>query len=406
MRNAPRAKATGFSEKRRRSVLRQSTQPSQPTILVSVAGLSPQVITETLYCLVKQTDPPVPIREIRVVTTQAGEARVRDSLLHPRQGWFHRFCREFGIPPGSSRFDPSCILVPKSPGGQPLDDVRTPADNALVADCILSLVRDLTRDPGTSLHCSVAGGRKTMGLFLGIAFQLFARPQDRLSHVLVWPPEMEGQRDFFYPAPGQTAYTVDGRTIRSRDVKVELAEVPLLLLRERLSGLDIEGFPYSALVGRAQQELDRLISPPTLSLHPASRSLRIAGHSIELTPIQFAVYAILAQRRARGCGQAKCVGCADCSLEAKAFHDAAMREELRRHILELGVRDERSRVLARWAGAADECFREARAKLNRRIRAVLGTGPWVERYCVAAARAAGSQTRYFIPVDPKQIVPA
>jgi len=296
--------------------------------------------------------------------------------------------------------------VPRTPGGRPLDDVRTPADNALVADCILSLVRDLTRDAGTSLHCSVAGGRKTMGLFLGIAFQLFARPHDRLSHVLVWPPEMEGQRDFFYPAPGQTAYTVDGRTIRIREIKVELAEVPLLLLRDRLSGVGLEGLSYSSLVGRAQQELDRLMSPPTLSLHPASRSLGIAGQSIELTPVQFAVYAILAQRRMRGCRRVECLGCASCSLEAKTFHDPAMREELRRHILELGVRDERSRALARWAGAADDCFRETRTKLNRRIRAVLGIGPWVERYCVAAGRVAGSQTRYFIPVDPKQIVSA
>lgn len=49
---------------------RPPTGPSHslPTILLSVAGLSPQVITETLYCLIKKADPPVPVREIRVVT--------------------------------------------------------------------------------------------------------------------------------------------------------------------------------------------------------------------------------------------------------------------------------------------------------------------------------------------------
>ncbi len=211
MRNAPRAKATGSSETRRASASAQPSPSSTPTILLSVAGLSPQVITETLYCLIAKSKPPVPIREIRVVTTRAGAERVREQLLHPRHGWFHRFCRDFQIPPGSILFDLSCILVPRGPGGEPLDDVRTPADNALVADSILSLVRDLTRDAGTSLHCSVAGGRKTMGLFLGIAFQLFARSQDRLSHVLVWPPEMEGHREFFYPPPRPTAYRRAGR---------------------------------------------------------------------------------------------------------------------------------------------------------------------------------------------------
>jgi CRISPR-associated protein (TIGR02584 family) len=377
-----------------------------PTVLLSVAGLTPQVITETLYCLLVQTTPPADVREVHVLTTRVGAEQVRKDLLRPRDGWLSRFCRDYGIPPTRIRFEPSCIHVPAGAEGKPLEDVRTPDDNARVADAVLALVRDLTRNPRVALHASVAGGRKTMGLFLGIAFQLFARPHDRLSHVLVWPPEIESHPEFFYPPPKPTVYTVKAGTIDSHQVKVELAEIPLLLLRDRLSGLDLEGLSYSALVGRAQQELGRLTSPPALRIHAASRSLRIAGDTIEFTPVQYAVYAILARRRAAGCGRAECAGCSACSLEAKAFHDPAMREELRRLIGELGARDERSRALARWEEAADECFREARAKLNRRIRAALGAGPWIERYCVAASRVAGAQTRYFIPVDPRQIVPA
>jgi CRISPR-associated protein (TIGR02584 family) len=377
---------------------------SYPTVLLSVAGLTPQVITETLYCLLVQATPPADVREVHVLTTRVGSEQVRKDLLRPRDGWLSRFCRDYGIPPARIRFEPSCIHVPAGVDGKPLEDVRTPEDNARVADAVLALVRDLTRDPTVALHASVAGGRKTMGLFLGIAFQLLARPQDRLSHVLVAPPDLEGCPDFFYPPPVPTTYSVRGKRIRSHDARVELAEVPVLLLRERLQAVDLETQSYTGLVARAQQELGRLISPPALRIHAASRSLRIAGDTIEFTPVQYAVYAILARRRAAGCGRAECAGCSACSLEAKAFHDPAVRDELRRLIGELGVRDERSRALARWQGAADECFREARTKLNRRIRTALGGGPWAERYCVAASRLAGPQTRYFIPVDPRRIV--
>jgi CRISPR-associated protein (TIGR02584 family) len=113
--------------------------------------------------------PPVSLREIRVVTTRIGDECVRDHLLHPERGWFQRFWRDFAIPPGAIRFDPSSILVSKRSDGQILEDVRTSADNLLVADSILSLVRKLTKDPATALHCSVAGGRRPREGLPGLA---------------------------------------------------------------------------------------------------------------------------------------------------------------------------------------------------------------------------------------------
>jgi CRISPR-associated protein (TIGR02584 family) len=61
-------------------------------------------------------------------------------------------------------------------------------------------VRELTADPDCAIHASIAGGRKTMGFYLGYALSLFGRPQDRLSHVLVSSP-FESNQNFFYPLP-------------------------------------------------------------------------------------------------------------------------------------------------------------------------------------------------------------
>jgi CRISPR-associated protein (TIGR02584 family) len=71
------------------------------------------------------------------------------------------------------------------PDENPLEDIVTEADNVAVADFITEKVRAVTADPEASLHVSIAGGRKTMGFYLGYALSLFGRPQDRLSHVLV-----------------------------------------------------------------------------------------------------------------------------------------------------------------------------------------------------------------------------
>ncbi len=375
--------------------------PALPTVLLSVAGLTPQVVTETLYCLVKTSDPSVPIREVRVVTTRAGEERIRETLLHPRHGWFHRFCREFGIPPGDIHFDPSCILVPMGPRDRPLDDVRTPADNALIGDCILSLVRDLTRDPGTSLHCSVAGGRKTMGLLLGIAFQLFARPQDRLSHVLVSPSELEGCADFFYPPITATTYEAKGTRIRSGDVRVELAEIPVLLLRDKLRTVKVEQSSYTEMIAAAQTELDRQAAPPALVLDTPARTLRVAEQTIPLTALEFAVYRLFAAGRAR-CGKPGCPGCDVCAFRTRDFQAGPVLDALRKAVADLGVPDERTRRLAGWDRDGDERFLQVRSRIERKLRSVVGPGRWAAGY-VISARGRRGETIYRLPLEPDLI---
>ena len=130
-------------------------------ILVAVAGLTPQVITETFYYLTQVRDPPVAIAEIHVLTTQPGEQRILTDLLTPDDGRFYALCREYELDPTTIAFDAHHIHVFADVAGIPLDDIRTAADSTAVADQILALIRRLTDDPTSRLHCSLAGGRKT-----------------------------------------------------------------------------------------------------------------------------------------------------------------------------------------------------------------------------------------------------
>ncbi|MBP8198387.1 MAG: TIGR02584 family CRISPR-associated protein, partial [Chromatiaceae bacterium] len=162
-------------------------EPCYPRrILLAVTGLTPQVVTETLYALAVQRQPAFIPTEIHLLTTAEGAEAARLGLLSADPGWFHRLCRDYALP--AMTFDASHIQVLRDVDGAPLEDIRTPADNQRAADTITETLRTLTADPDAALHVSIAGGRKTMGYYLGYALSLFARPQDRLSHVLVSAP--------------------------------------------------------------------------------------------------------------------------------------------------------------------------------------------------------------------------
>jgi CRISPR-associated protein (TIGR02584 family) len=266
-------------------------------ILLLVTGLSPQVVTETVYALAVQRQPPFVPTEVQLLTTAEGAERARLSLLSEDPGWFARLCRDYGL--AGIRFDTSCIQVLDGPEGHALADIRTPEDNEQAADRITEAVRALTADPESALHVSLAGGRKTMGFFAGYALSLFGRPQDRLSHVLIEAP-FESHPDFFYPTPRpRVVYTPppDSRPLDASQARVSLAEVPFVRLRE--------GLPTRLLEGRARftqavEAAQRALAPPELVLEPERLSVVAAGERFALKPAAFAFYRWLADRRRQG----------------------------------------------------------------------------------------------------------
>jgi CRISPR-associated protein NE0113 (Cas_NE0113) len=128
-------------------------------ILLAVTGLTPQIVTETLYALAVERRLWVPT-EIRIITTRRGADKAARTLLSEK-GWVHRLRQDYGLP--AIRFGVEDIHVITGPKGVPLDDILDEADNAAVADFITEEVRKITADPDASLHVSIAGGRKTMG---------------------------------------------------------------------------------------------------------------------------------------------------------------------------------------------------------------------------------------------------
>lgn len=224
-------------------------------ILLSVTGMSPAVVTETLYALV--TEKGFIPTEIRVITTLQGKNKLLDALL--RRGALAEFIADYGEQYGFSHihFDESCIHVIEDANSEKLSDIRTPEENDLAADQIVKLVGQLCQDEHSAIHVSIAGGRKTMGFFLGYALSLYGRKQDSLSHVLV-SAEFENMQDFYYPKPYPCGTTNDKvSALDPRQGKVMLAEIPWVRLGLGLpQDLLNNNISYSQSVENAQKLLE------------------------------------------------------------------------------------------------------------------------------------------------------
>lgn len=260
-------------------------------ILLAVTGLTPQVVTETLYALAVAGDEKFVPTEVHVITTLEGAQRVRLSLLDENSGQFHALCREYDLP--SISFPARHIHVIPDPSGQPLGDIRTPEDNLRAADFISHLVGDFCRDDQAALHVSIAGGRKSMGFFVGYALSLFGRSQDALSHVLVNDP-FESLPDFFFPPrQGRVLHARDGRPVHTDDARIMLAEIPFVRLRGGVPASLLSGnVSFAETVSGIQSGLSFI----SLSFDKQARAVCCGGKWIALPPSLLAFYLWIAKR--------------------------------------------------------------------------------------------------------------
>jgi CRISPR-associated protein (TIGR02584 family) len=267
-------------------------------VLVAVAGQTPAIITETLWALEHLRN--VPIDEIRVITTSHGRECIVSRLLG-REGGFTAYCRDYEVPFGRIAFSESSIHVLKDIEGLELEDIRTSLDNSSAADQVFSLIQEWTKRKDEVLYCSVAGGRKTLGIYLAMSLMLCGRKEDSLSHVLVAQLFETGVREFYHPPPEPRLYNrhagfdADGKAvfepISSDASGVELADVPFPRLREAMGGeLPLEGGLMEA-VARSQLLLSYLQAPPPLVLRLDGRFVRLGDFSFHLPRQLMAVYA-------------------------------------------------------------------------------------------------------------------
>ncbi|WP_227674532.1 CRISPR-associated ring nuclease Csm6 [Psychrobacter jeotgali] len=204
-------------------------------ILFLVTGKTPQIVTETVWALACDEDASdiwVP-DEIHVLSTQDGLNQIRKRLFE--DGVFEQLKQDYPIV-SDVEFNPVDHLhVITDHVGKPLVDLKTPEENERSADIICQMVKDFTSMEDTSVHVSIAGGRKTMGFYAGYALSLYGRAQDALSHVLV-DEKFEQANNFFYPTP--TEHLVSDWNAKvvgdAQEAQVWLAKIPFVRMHEAI----------------------------------------------------------------------------------------------------------------------------------------------------------------------------
>lgn len=288
-------------------------------ILLAVTGLSPQVITETLYALNQMNRP---IHAIHIITTRPGKDCLLSQLLDAGRGPYYRFWAEYGRDQEGVEFGPGHIHVVRDIHGTEIKDITDESDNARVLERCMTLAFHLTRDPQNAVFFSIAGGRKTMGACLTLAAQMYGRPQDRLYHVLI-SSEFESCRSFFYP-PRQP------EKIRLRDARgqyylksthyaqVNLIHMPFFSIRSQLvpEVLDQPQDPATLMLSLIRETPQRLV----INLNEGR--IQYMGMETDMMPARLALYAFFAlQKKTCPASQPSCRDCDQCHLNIQAVMD-------------------------------------------------------------------------------------
>ncbi|NLC36892.1 MAG: TIGR02584 family CRISPR-associated protein [Alcaligenaceae bacterium] len=349
-------------------------------ILLAVSGMSPQIITETLYSLIQEGWIP---DEIRLITTLKGRQNAVQQLLNGER-YFQRLLDDYRVS-HPIEFTEQGITVICDVHGNPLADLRTPQDNEAAADTICAVMRDLTHDNKTELHVSLAGGRKTMGFYAGYALSLFGRPQDSLSHVLVGE-RYESNPNFFYPTPdSHVIHSRDGMPLDARDAKVWLARIPFVRMRSRLPEILLNGtHSFSETVRLAREATENVC----LTLYPRSRHYKVNDRKGKLSALHISLLLWAATRAQQGRSPIEPVFAAD---RAAAEEFLAVAEK---YWLSLHTKTEE--VLKR-DGITRQWLEQNISKLNRELTQTLG--PELAECCKLASRGSGRSRGYALPGD-------
>lgn len=283
-----------------------------PAILLAVTGLSPAIVTETLWALAHESPRLLPSRVI-FLTTVVGAAKIQEQLFTPLPGfgggsaWQALRNSLHAGPEELIAEQPRLIGKPDPATGSltPLTDIITPLDNEIAASFLLEQVRGIVENPETPLIASIAGGRKTMGALLHAAVSLIGRETDRLTHVLVSPP-YETLPGFFFP--GQPGGPVVGRDGGSHDpaaAVLALADVPFVPLRNRFADLSEMPGSFTGLVEKYSRTIRQdAARPANLVFNHWQRTLAIDGMVLKLPQRMLAIVHFLAECHAAGASPA------------------------------------------------------------------------------------------------------
>ena len=242
-------------------------------ILICLAGITPQIVTEAFYCLSVRKK--IRIDEICVISTDD----TKQNLIECTLPNMTKLCKDYNIE--IPQYDTSSVVSAAEEAGY----ITNPdgISKYTTTDLIFDILSEKTSD-NTTIHFFLTGGRKTMSSDGLLAMSLFGRNHDKLYHIITNP-------DYY---PDSHYYPMNA----TEDKNLFLIEKPFIRLRNKLSFIEnLAKGSFAELIERTQNEIDNMVALPELIIYRNKREVQIGSKSVILQPLVFSVYLFFARQK-------------------------------------------------------------------------------------------------------------
>jgi CRISPR-associated protein (TIGR02584 family) len=290
------------------------------TVLLAVTGMSPAVLTETVWALAQESPPIIPDRVVVVTTTDGRDAIKEELFTPPDNSVWDQLRQRLSLMgrdvKGRLQFGPTgdhirvFTMTDKITGrAREMNDITTVEENSAAADFLMNAVwEQVTALKEARLVASIAGGRKTMSALLFACVSLLGRPTDLLTHVLVNEPfEKPSLRPrFYFPLKEPVTHRAvdrDGKVIEARtgQAAVRLAKIEFVPLRTLFEREFVRKRSYSELVAVCQGKADYLARENVrLTVWRNRPEIQVNNTTVRLSSKQHLFVTLLAERAAAG----------------------------------------------------------------------------------------------------------
>ena len=287
-------------------------------ILMITIGTSPQVITELLYYYshpfyknIKQFD------KIIVFTTSKGKKEVIENLFN------RKILKEMQeiIKIKKINFTEKDIMVIRDEKGQEIDDTTDTESNLFSMNTIFDTLKKYTVK-NTSITAAIAGGRKSMSSMMSLAFQMLAREQDELIHIVAPDSKMyDGKKNNH---PDKWYYPNDPSNPLE---KITVSFIPTLKIGSYLP-VSKDG-TFEQILHKLQNFIVDL--SPLKKIIINKNKFTCCNDSFTLQPMYAALLRYFIKKRINANCKNTCNGCIDCFVDFEKIMHASQNEILDEH---------------------------------------------------------------------------
>ncbi len=241
-----------------------------------------------------------------------------------------------------------------------------------------------------------------MSFYLGATLQLFARPWDKLYHVLV-TPEFESNPNFYYKPKKNTVIDNRGSSLNTDDAEVLLAELPIIRLREKLS---LGEASFNELVKEGQREIDTVFIQPELRISFRHCSVQIGEKTVRLQPLHMMIYAAYLRHKLNHCRHPQrpyCHDCTDCFPQLLDLTTKAGLEEMAKDYRQIAP-SRVSDLLHRYKeGLTMDTIMQVISKIKKTFAEQLQDESLAAIYMISTSHRGYSTTRHGVRAEKSKI---